>query len=536
MTTTLDLTDLAVRATAHLARIIARDSQSDELSETIPSTEGQRALSTELASFFEQLGYAWEQDDFANLIVTIPASAGAENAPKIALMCHLDTSKGTEAIDQLEIIEGWDGSRVPFPRNQRLIVSASSFPETAYFVGQDLIHGPGEAPFGLDNKLGVAQLMMLAELLNQHEDLTHPEVLIVLRPDEEIGRMAAVEGLAESLAARGVRHGYTIDGLAPFEINVENFNAARGRVRIEGTPLPASDPQARYAIDLRIHGCKTHGATAKSEGHLNATVVLARVLARLGTESGTDPIAFQTDLDAEVNADVTFLVTGGQSAEARLLEALAAELEPHAWKGAHIEELGRRLGADDESLGANATTAVRRAAAHIGTFLDPTVAAAAGVSPLLSEDSEDYQGYSNPYAIEPTDGGRGVRVSYRLRDFRDEGLAAREAHLRGVCERAGYPCEIERQYVNMGPALAPHPELVEWAESSLRKIGEEPRQRPIRGGTGVDPFLTRGIPVANLGTGYFAPESEKELTSRQCLARHAGWLVELVGVIATARV
>ena len=44
----------------------------------------------------------------------------------------------------------------------------------------------------------------------------------------------------------------------------------------------------------------------------------------------------------------------------------------------------------------------------------------------------------------------------------------------------------------------------------------------------MDPFLDRGVAVANLGTGYFAPESEKELTSLQMLSGHARWLVALV--------
>jgi hypothetical protein len=62
------------------------------------------------------------------------------------------------------------------------------------------------------------------------------------------------------------------------------------------------------------------------------------------------------------------------------------------------------------------------------------------------------------------------------------------------------------------------------------------RVEPIRGGTGVDPFLDRGIPIANLGTGYFAPESEKEFTSLQMMAAHVRWLLELMRVLATARV
>lgn len=84
----------------------------------------------------------------------------------------------------------------------------------------------------------------------------------------------------------------------------------------------------------------------------------------------------------------------------------------------------------------------------------------------------------------------------------------------------------------MGPALAAYPELEEWATAAAVPLSAEVQRNPIRGGTGVDPFLQRGIPIANLGTGYFAPESEKELTSRQNIARHALWLTYLVQVVA----
>ena len=91
---------------------------------------------------------------------------------------------------------------------------------------------------------------------------------------------------------------------------------------------------------------------------------------------------------------------------------------------------------------------------------------------------------------------------------------------------------ISQQYVNMGPVLADYPELVDYATAALVPLGEPAVHAPIRGGTGVDPFLDQGIPVANLGTGYFAPESEKELTSRQNIARHALWLTYLVQAVA----
>ena len=64
-------------------------------------------------------------------------------------MVHIDTSKGTMAVDQLCVIPAWDGGRVPYPENDRLQVSTQTFPETQAYVGQDVLHGPGKSPVGL---------------------------------------------------------------------------------------------------------------------------------------------------------------------------------------------------------------------------------------------------------------------------------------------------------------------------------------------------------------------------------------------------
>ena len=98
----------------------------------------------------------------------------------------------------------------------------------------------------------------------------------------------------------------------------------------------------------------------------------------------------------------------------------------------------------------------------------------------------------------------------------------------------GVSVTLADQYRDMSPRLAPYPELLEWPKAAADRLGLPAPVQPIRGGTGVDPFLDRGVFVANLGTGYFAPESEKEFTSLQSMAGHARWLVELVRVIAAA--
>ena len=100
---------LAAWGTDNLQRVVAIDSQSDESSRTIPSTEGQKRLAGVLQDFFGNLGFEAEQDDYANLLVTIPGNV--DGAPPLALMVHMDTSEGTQPIEELlveKLSEGLD--------------------------------------------------------------------------------------------------------------------------------------------------------------------------------------------------------------------------------------------------------------------------------------------------------------------------------------------------------------------------------------------------------------------------------------------
>lgn len=524
---TLDLDELAALGTDNLQRVIAIDSHSDERSESIPSTEGQRHLSAYLASFFTQLGYRAEQDAYANLLVDVPGTV--PGAPALAFMVHMDTSRGTEAVPELCTLPSWDGARIPYPRNDRLDVSVERYPETRPWLGHDLLFGPGERPVGFDDKLGMSELMTMAQLLARG-GVEHGPLVFVFRPDEEIGRMQALHGLVGELEKRGVRYGFTVDGLSPFEINVENFNASRAYVHIAGEPMQLAPlPEARV-LRVKVRGAKSHGATAKAEGYKNATVLFAHALAPLSRRQDVLPIGFASDHDAETDAELAFLVraedaAGLERAEAALLRSFEEVLAPHAFKGAGLDVISREPAPAEPPR-----DDVARLFAHLATFLRVD-----GPAPKLSEDSDGRQGYSNPCFVHVEGGG--VKLEYRLRAFDPEELRAREEHVRQVAAEGpgALRVEVQQQYVNMGPRLAEHPELVRWATEAAARAGERVVVQPIRGGTGVDPFLDAGIPVANLGTGYFAPESEKELTSRQYIARHARWLCELVEVVANAR-
>jgi len=494
--------DIATRARQHLEAVVAIESASDEDSPSIPSTEGQTHLAHYVGRFFGELGAEVEQDAFANVIASFAGRGRLANVEPLALMVHLDTAKGTEPLATLEFAERWDGSALQWPGNPGITVDVATYPSLAGFVGHGVLHGSGAAPFGLDDKLGLTHMMTLAWLLHSNPEIPHPPLLLIGRPDEEIGRMEALHGLAEMLAARGVRSGYTVDGIEPFEVNVENFNAAGASILFPSQP---SDIGERSLIAVRLSGVNTHGATAHAEGHRAATRLASELATNLGDVASI--VGFKSDTHRDCDADVVFAT----SDEASLRASLDLVVAEHRSRGAGWSTIPVPHGfTPDEAAG--------RMLAWVERFMcsDPGFT-------LLAEDSSGHDGYSHPFRGFPVE--QGVRLDVRLRDFTEHGLRQRIAHVQKL---AGNTASITQQYVNMGPRLESRPELVSWAQEAGEAVGHEVPVLPIRGGTGVDPFLDAGVAVANLGTGYFAPESEKELTSMEMLAGHARWLVALV--------
>ena len=495
----------------HLSEVVAVDSQSDERSQAIPTTEGQRVLADKIADFHRKLGAEVERDASANVLAAYPGRGRGVGRAPVALMVHLDTARGTAAIPKLELHRDWAGGPVPFPKNPGIQVSLATYPAMHAFAGHDLVHGPGDRPFGLDDKLGLAHCMTLATLLAERGEVDAPPLVFVGRPDEEVGRDEAVIELSKRLAERGVRWGYTIDGILPFEINVENFNAATASVLFPARParVLATAPKPWVAT---IGGVNTHGATAAAEGHRPATRLAALWQAALDPAEAAI-VRFTSDALRDCDAKVQLWIAEG--AEDRVREALAAVMEPHLVRGASW------------SMEPETTDAAGGASEDMLRWVHRFLSSDPGFT-LAAEDSAGRDGYSQPYRAVPTE--EGVRLDIRIRDFDPERLQRRIAHVRGLAGER--PVESHHQYVDMGPKLAAHPGLAEAAARAGEAAGVATVTQPIRGGTGVDPFLEVGIPVANLGTGYFAPESEKELTSLQLMAGHARWLLALVEDLA----
>jgi tripeptide aminopeptidase len=523
------------RAVTNLLRAVRFDTQSDEAREAIPSSRGQIDLIDDLRRFFTDLGLVSVVDPHYNLIVTIPATPGHPDTPPITLMAHVDTSTGTRAIERCCEVTAWTGEPLIFPANPALCVDPTRFPHISGLIGHTILHGPGVAPFGLDNKAGLAEIMTLAEILVIDPTIPHGEIILGFRPDEEIGRHTAVTTLAATLAERGVRYGWTVDGSTPFEINTSNFYATRADVVLPIEPLNLPPCPFAQELTIEIIGVDTHGATAAEEGYLNAAVVFARIFERLDLTQGILPVDFDRTTGKETTGILKVIVIGDEAATVaagikRLLTALELEIREHRWKGARFTVLETRSidlsGGPETPRFDDGACAV---AVHLSAFLQHS-----WVSPLLAEESTGNQGYSNPHWISRTPAGMIVR--YRLRDFAPELLEKRGRDLERLCQQYGGAVTITPQYIDMGPALRAEPELLQAPLRAFAPLtGTAPfvaQESPIRGGTGVDAFTEKGVLIGNIGAGYFFLESAKELTSRELLGLHVEWLVNLVQTIA----
>jgi tripeptide aminopeptidase len=121
-----------------------------------------------------------------------------------------------------------------------------------------------------------------------------------------------------------------------------------------------------------------------------------------------------------------------------------------------------------------------------------------------------------------------------LRDF----VTARLAALRELVETraraavAAYPgasvdITVQEQYRNMREVLDQHPRVIENARIAMRRLGLQPVERPIRGGTDGSRLSFMGLPTPNLFAGEHNFHSRLEWVSAQDMDLAALLIVEL---------
>jgi tripeptide aminopeptidase len=243
-------------------RYVQIDTQSDETSQSYPSTPGQLVLLDLLKQELAAMGASdVTMTKHGYVMATIPATTRSSGVPVIAFLAHVDTApdcsgKGVKPI----VHRKYDGGALKFPDNARLVLDPASSPELLTAKGKDIVTASGTTLLGSDDKAGVAEVMTLTEQLLQNPRLKHGPVRVCFTPDEEIGR--GVEKL--DLAMLGADAAYTLDGGAPGEISWETFSAD--------------------AAEVTIDGISTHPMEARAKGMVNAAYIAGKLLAALPRE------------------------------------------------------------------------------------------------------------------------------------------------------------------------------------------------------------------------------------------------------------
>ncbi|MBQ2668181.1 MAG: peptidase T [Clostridia bacterium] len=205
------------------------DTQSDETTGTIPSTEKQKTLGAYLVENMKQIGITdAHMDEWGYVYGTIPANCEKKNT--IGFIAHMDTSPDFSGKDvKARIIENYDGKDIVLNEELGIVTTVKDFPNLLKHVGKTLIVTDGTTLLGADDKAGIAEIMQAADEI-LHSDIPHGTVRIAFTPDEEIGG-----GTAKfDVPGFGCDFAYTVDGGDLGELEYENFNGASARVTVTG--------------------------------------------------------------------------------------------------------------------------------------------------------------------------------------------------------------------------------------------------------------------------------------------------------------
>ena len=228
---------------------VSYDTESDETSESCPSTAKQLVLAEQLRQELIEMGADDVRvSEFGYVFARIPstmadsAAGAAGHTPVLGFIAHMDTSPAlTGANVKPRIVHDYDGEDIVLNEEKQIVMKVADFPFLVNLRGEDLIVTDGTTLLGADDKAGIAEIMTIPEI-------KHGEICIGFTPDEEIGRGADRFNVADF----GADIAYTVDGGALGELEFENFNAASGKITIHGASIHPGSAKLKMKNALLI--------------------------------------------------------------------------------------------------------------------------------------------------------------------------------------------------------------------------------------------------------------------------------------------
>src|SRR5688572_28408127 len=128
-------------AAERFLRYVTFDTQSDEQSETYPSTQKQLVLLNRLVEELKQIGISdAATDEYGYVMATIPASPCREQVPVIGFIAHVNTSPEVSGANVKPIVHrNYDGRDPVLPDDPSMVLREAGNPELAEQRGNDVI-------------------------------------------------------------------------------------------------------------------------------------------------------------------------------------------------------------------------------------------------------------------------------------------------------------------------------------------------------------------------------------------------------------
>lgn len=224
-------------------RYVGFDTQSDEFSETCPSTSKQKIFGQMLVKEMLSMGILdARMDENGYVYGTVP---GDPQLPVIGLIAHMDTSPDLSGANVTPRIVMYHGGDIAL--SDDVVMREKDFPCLLEDQGKHLIVTDGTTLLGADDKAGIAEIMTCAEQLLTQKT-RHATLKIAFTPDEEIGRGADLF----DVRGFGADYAYTVDGGKLGELEYENFNAASAKVTVRGLNIHPGSAKDRMVNSQHI--------------------------------------------------------------------------------------------------------------------------------------------------------------------------------------------------------------------------------------------------------------------------------------------
>jgi tripeptide aminopeptidase len=223
---------LAEDAAERFLRYVRIDTQSDEDSETYPSTEKQLDLLRLLLGEVKEIGLEDAAlDEHGYVTATLPSTVDRD-VPAIALFAHVDTAREVTGANVDPKRFRYEGGDIPLGSSGAVIRPEESL-QLGNHVGHELIATDGTTLLGADDKSGIAEIMAAVAYLAAHPEVAHGPVKVAFNPDEEVGR-GVIHFPVDTF---GVAAAYTVDGSTAGEVQMETFSGAQVRMHIRGRTI-----------------------------------------------------------------------------------------------------------------------------------------------------------------------------------------------------------------------------------------------------------------------------------------------------------